>query len=576
MIINVKRSGARHLVCFVLSFLLLAQSAHAYQSYPEEGTDIPQAKPSPGATEAAQVLGVVPNVKRIIELEDSARGDNSAAQKELLLNTSIVLRRILIGYLDVRQTCDKIEVNLGRTYASMEKVSRKQALRVQLFNMANFSQYATMVITASTLRMHQQFHAAIALMNVSAGLTLIFSSMALWSGLSGKSKDKVQPNEIAAFIDPDTPFDCQFPKSINRYLNLPAPGETKTRREQLLTKWHSQQHIDISQKAKINALAASPQNKHGEKMGLLEKRVALLYTLKASVEQFDGDLLGLLQYVESNSNIQTEQNTLQATLDESSVSPAAYEAAKLLKVRREVARLIQLRRQYGNHVATIEQLRLEIFILERILGGALEVRSVLGRIDREKSYEYDVVLSQLTAARDRAVLLANTANFTEIGALKSIAAGKFWAEEKVHAIEILMVMSSISMLLGALAVQLDRGGKRKLDSYTNVLANIFDLNQPDEYKFSPLISEYLNAVPPNSKHNLTRKQRIIAHWKEHKVLSIEDKPKEFKKFASLEELRNKRTDSIKLVNRRLRMLFDTRALIESLDANLLELLNAVS
>src|SRR5262249_6213126 len=161
------------------------------------------------------------------------------------------------------------------------------------------------------------------------------------------------------------------------------------------------------------------------------------------------------------------------------------------------------------------------------------------------NYEFDVVLSKLYADRDRAVLLANTANFTEIGTMKSIAAGNFWKGNNKTAIELLMTMAGVSMLLGAVAIQLDRGGRRKLDSYTNVLANVFNLDSTDESRFPPVLTDYINSVSPDSTQGITRRQRILNHWKEHKIIGSDENAKELKKYASMQELKNKRIDTLK-------------------------------
>jgi hypothetical protein len=75
--------------------------------------------------------------------------------------------------------------------------------------------------------------------------------------------------------------------------------------------------------------------------------------------------------------------------DAGGLSPGAREAANLLGILPKVERLQQLNRgRNENAPLSDEELALRVAVLDKILGGELEVRVVTGRIDRELSWSF--------------------------------------------------------------------------------------------------------------------------------------------------------------------------------------------
>jgi hypothetical protein len=408
---------------------------------------------------------------------------------------------------------------------------------------------------------------------VSGSLTLGLSSLALALGRTGKSRNSFPPNALAGFFDLGAPPEYQLPDLINKFVNSTPPGGSKTRKEQTLELWKSQFNVDASRKDLSGNLASFPQKKHGESIGFLNNRLVLLYSLNALIEEFDQELLALLSYVESpvgSPGNEGEQVTF-TIADE--LSAGAIEAAKLLKIQPQVRQLIDL--QHENRAPDLERLRLEVLVLERTLGAALEVRKAVDSVDKQKHYQLDVVLADMTGKRNRAILLNNTLNFTQIGVLKDIAGGMFFNDQPNTGTELIMTFNGVGIVLSSLALMQSRGGKRKLDSETNVLAHFLNLAPPDKYRFSPLLWEFLNSVPPNSTGSMTRREQLIAHWQEHHVVSKTEKQKRLSQLAAMPDVRGKGYDTIGLINKRLRMLFDVRAAVEALDGEVLDLLKVV-
>jgi hypothetical protein len=72
---------------------------------------------------------------------------------------------------------------------------------------------------------------------------------------------------------------------------------------------------------------------------------------------------------------------------------------------------------------------------------------------------------------------------------------------------------------------------------------------------------------------MTRKQQLLERWKQ--VGRLSNKKGSAEALASMPSMHNKRVETIDLVNKRVEMLFDISGAVETLDAELLQLLTAV-
>lgn len=257
---------------------------------------------------------------------------------------------------------------------------------------------------------------------------------------------------------------------------------------------------------------------------------------------------------------------------DSKLSPAAAEVATLMGVLPQLNRLRELRESSNRAPGELpgdKQLGLEMFLLERILGATLEIRTVADRIDAELAYAYDV-RAILTSKRDKNLNWDFIANFTESGTLASIAGGLFLTHHPLSANLCLLSASGTGLLLSALAVKLQKGGKRKDDSSTNMLAQFLDLNPPKEHTYPILIWNYLNSTPSGKSE--TRRQATLRHWRESKRIDL-TKEQSLYHLASLAK-DEQHYDTIGLLTNRIFMLHYVHADVEQHDGSLLELLHA--
>lgn len=550
------------LIALLLGCLFVGQSVLPFAVFGASFTP-ETARANSGVNEAADILGVHNNVDRILALQAAG----GAPGEELLWNKAIVLRQLLLGYLEVRQTSDLLDEAIDDTYDAIDKQVRTVNRRVELANIANFTTFGVLFNIAAADRLQKKFNRSNTLTFISASLTAGLGAVAAGFSLTGASIDRCRPNPLANIFGLDK-VSVQLPELVSRYIDSTPAGNTKSRKAAMLDMWKKKFGVNESS-AMQKILAAESPKRHYASLQLLNQRLALLFSLNALAEQFDSELLALLRAIESTS-VPTNSSTLAAT---GQIGASGIEAAKLLHVEQCAADIISTNSTGARNGTDLQTLALDLFMLEKILGAALEVRQVVDRIDQEKHYQIDVLLPQLVRGQDRVNLLTNTATFTQIGVLKNIAGGDFSRKNTHAGSEMIATMDSITLLLSTANLVYPALHRHKQDSPVNVLANVLKFDTPDQFNFTPLISSFFEGIPPGSANSVTRKQQLLDHWKATGMLP--NKKRNAEALASLPSMHDKRVETIELVNKRIQMLFDVRGTVETLDSGLLQLLSAV-
>lgn len=516
-----------------------------------------------GTTEAADILGVRSNVDRILELQ--ALG--GPRTEELLRNKAFVLKKLLLGYLEVRQTSDLLDEAIDDTYDAIDRQVRTVNRRVELANTANFITFGVLFNIAAADRLERNFRRSNELTFVSASLTAGLGALGVALSYTGASADRCRPNPLANIFGFDQ-VSVKLPELVRKYIDATPSGKTQSRKAAMLDLWKNEFGLKESS-ASREILAAESTKRHRVSTGLLSQRLALLFSLNALAEEFDSELLALLRAIECPS-VPSNGSTLALT---SQVGASGVEAAKLLQVEQCAADILNMKMSGARNGADLRTLALDLYMLEKILGAAFEVRQVVDCIDRDKHYQFDVLLPQLVRVRDRVNLLSNTATFTEIGVLKNIAGRDFVLKKTPAGAQKILIMDALAVAISTANLAYLKLYRHKQVSQVNVLANVFNFDAPENSRFSPLITSYLESVPPDSTDGKTRKQQLLDHWK--KIGRLSNKKGNAEAIASLPSMHNKRVETIALINNRVEMLFDLSGIVETLDTGLLQLLTAV-
>ena len=265
---------------------------------------------------------------------------------------------------------------------------------------------------------------------------------------------------------------------------------------------------------------------------------------------------------------------LPAVAATSVLTPGAFEAATLLGILPKVERLIQLNQLSRTQDSlSDEELALKVDVLDKVMGGSLEVRMVSGRIDRELAWAF-AGQGMLQGRRQRNLNYLFTLNFMQGGILGTLSGPAFLSGEPKTGTELLLLASSIGLTLSTLSLLAGRSGTKKIDGGTTILADVFHLPQPTPDHNPEIVLKFLNSVPPQSASPKTRIETLVGGWKSGHYLHSTSEG-QLEKLAVLLPPTDKHRENIGLIASRIRMLFDTQHTVEQLDAELLDLLRVV-
>lgn len=254
-----------------------------------------------------------------------------------------------------------------------------------------------------------------------------------------------------------------------------------------------------------------------------------------------------------------------------SLSPGAREAAQLLGILPKVERLIQLKQASGGGPLSDEEMALKVDVIDKVLGASLEVRMVAGRVDRELAWA-TAGHDMLQAKRQKKLNMLTNLNFMQGGTLGILSGPMFLHGYPITGTTLLLLASSIGLGLSTIAFTQQRSGTKKVDGGTTVLADVFhiDLPTPPTHQ-TDVVTNYMNAVPPNMSSGKSRNQILIDGWKKGKYLG-NDSEKSLHKLAAYVPEGKHYKENIRVLQNRIRMLYDTQYTIEMLHSELLDLL----
>ena len=391
------------------------------------------------------------------------------------------------------------------------------------------------------------------------------TSITLASKLHGKvaKASHIAPPKILAGIVDGGPVDTTgLPPLVTKFLDSKDFGSDQSRREELFAMWKKSYHIDASKKENLCGIA----DKNRASVGFLSSRILLLWSLHTFIQDFDHELLSLLQLVKvpgsENANAPKESQSAKGE------SLGATEVVGLLKLKPQVEELINLRR---NNIENDRRDELELIVLESTLEGALEVQVATDKVDEELNYNYHIVLAQLLATRGKWLQYNYNMNFLQAGILGLIAGRLYLSREAYAGDQMFVISGGIGTSLTAIAMMEQHGSWRKVDTGPNSLAEILNLHPASEYRFSPFVSSFLNDPSPESK-GMTRREALNDAWRKYKVTTVN-----LNKTGTLQALAAMpphKYDTIKQVSNRITLLQSLKKELESFQFEVLDLLNA--
>lgn len=511
------------------------------------------------STQAVEMLGVSEQVEQLHQF-----GKNGGAHsEEALLIKGLLLKKILRAVLEVRQACNKVDLELAYTYDIMRKEERRNRAVSELFNLANFAQLSTFYTMEPFVRIHQQFVTSAIFTTTSGSLNTAISTASRVYNHMAKASHVSPPSVLANIVD-GKPVDATgLPPLVEKFLDSRAPVSGKTRRQELFDTWLSRWNIDASKEENLCGIA----DRDKASVSLLRSRILLLWSLHTVLQDFDRYLLALLKSLDEPSTEQPIGSHQSADLQKGSAE--TIEAARLLKIEPQLEELIALEKAKDT---TNKRDELELLVLQRTLEGALEIQVASDKVDEELNYNYHVILADLLRDRAKWLQYNYNLNFLQSGIL-SIVAGRLYLSRLSFAGDQQFVVSgSNGTALTLLAMLQMHGFWRKVDREPNSLAEVLDLHPSSEYCFSPLVSAFLKSAPPGSTDGKTRSDLLNEIWRKYHVTTVDlNRPKNLRALSAMPPFKY---DTIKIVSGRIVLLHSLKKELESFQSEMLGILQA--
>lgn len=505
------------------------------------------------AEQAADLLNIRDKVTKLHSLE----GDPSANPMELVRLRVSIFKRILLGFIEVRRSCNKIDFELAYTYDRMQRQQRKQAAVNDALNLLNFEQFGTQYTLGSYSRLKHNFNQSAIYTCVSSGVGLILPTVGIIYNKTAKAHNLTPPQFMDKVLDGGPVSVATLPPLMQQFMETHESGEALSRKQRMYDLWKTRYHIDATKESQLCAL----NDGKPKSIGQLNTRIMLLWSLHTYVQDFDQLLLALSQSVTMP---QAERPTEKPGWHIASLTRGGNEAARLLHIESLADKL-----NNPAGLTDLQRVELEARAYENILSGALDMRIAADQCDEELNYAYDVALSELTYKRGSGLQKNFELNFIKTGFLGGTAGMMYAKGYPKVGNELFLINAAVGTALSTIALFQLHGGWRKRDTPPNSLADFFNLDVPQEYQFSPLASAFLNSPTPQSTTGESHKELLMRIWKQNHVSTVDlNKKENLERLAAMPDTKR---DTINFLRNRIRMLTSLKAELELFDDELYDI-----
>ncbi len=513
---------------------------------------------SVNADEAARLLHLEPLVA---ELKAADSTTSSTRKTELQIT---LMESVLGAWLEMRIAIDRCQEELNYQYdVVLAQMTARRGKFLQKTFEANFIQTGTISACAGYSFLRHRSKVGDELFIISNSLGLAITTVSLLATHGGWRKNETAPNSLADFFNLRANGIHGFSPLVWNFLNSSltrTDGKTRTAHLRELWKQYSVSTMSLNKPGNLDKLASMPSCKF-DTIKVVLNRISLLTSLSEQLGQFDTELLALLR----------------ETFPQASYANAGDAPQNINKFARGAAVLLGVQALVNDASNRPDDQNTRLQITRDIIEAFLDASVDANLIEREILIESQIV-NKMTRQRDMAVQMTNIANFYQIGILGIISdalplyAGK---NNALYANRVNIVSGGLILGLAGAATLETQGGLRTKHANPNHLGEVFA--KPTSVRLSPLMVRYLDAPSPFSETNLSRRQELIKYWKESKLLNIDvSKEANIEKLSAEGKAHHWWNENIKLINNRITMLYDLRALLRSSHYGLDELLVSIN
>lgn len=262
------------------------------------------------------------------------------------------------------------------------------------------------------------------------------------------------------------------------------------------------------------------------------------------------------------------------------LSPMAKEVSKDIGVSQYILDLQELRAKSINPDAIkrdVQFLFVKQEMTEILLTTFLETRDVVAEVDDEMSRSSELK-DLLESRRDRAIRLNNITNFTSGGALAMIGSGiQIGGGNAINNAGNLMEVAAgaLSTGISTYALKQSSGERRSAGVDPNMLARLFNLPTTKDRDIPAPIWNYLNEPIPGGKGE-SRREQLIQRWVQLGRIPPPTSKAGQRRIALLAGVVAQSHEvTIDLLDDRVAMLNDMRAIVGSITRELLEIMRVM-
>lgn len=511
---------------------------------------------SKDAAEAAEILGIRNQAEQLVSINQSGDRRDLASINKL---RAYVFRRVFLAVTEVRSAENKLEIELAYTYRVLSRDQEHVNFVNDMFTIMNFLQFGILYTIEPYSRIHKQFTQSAVCTSVGAGLGASISIVNVLYNRFHKAGNLKPPSFLSHLLNGAPVGISELPPIVKRYMDYRSGGGA-SHYEDMSAQWKKRYSADVTNK---QSLAGIDDGKRKSPF-ILNKRIVLLWSLITHIQEFDRQLLALLN---ETKNPEFGSSTRISPAQPSNLPPKAAAAARLLKVEGLVAEL-------QNGAADGDRkLDLQISLLENILAGSMDLRNAADKVQSELNYQNDVVLAGLLGRKGKMLQKLFEANFIQGNTLGACAGWSYLNHYGKAGNELFAIANSVGLLITTLSLAATHGGFKKIDTGPNSLADFFGLQKEGSYGFSPLVWDFMNSADTERAAGKTRRQYLQDIWTSHHSVTVNiDKQRMKERLAAMPTAK---WDSIKLVVNRITLLNSLGEKLQEFDAELLSLLRAV-
>jgi len=258
-------------------------------------------KLSPGAEEAAKLIGVTPLVERLYRLPERDRSAYGTMTLEALSLRQEISESVVDASLEVDGVIAEIDNELAQVNAIRADLEARRDHALNLNTIANIIAGGSTGVVGTALQFkNSTANLGNAIGVAGAGISTVLSLIGLRQQRGGHRALGVSPNLLAKLFDKKPEFHSDYPAEVWEYLNAVPPAEAgkESRRAMLIKRWIELGRIDPIETAKgqrkVELLTSSVSQQRALTIDALVDRAAMLADVRAQVSLIKRDLSKLM------------------------------------------------------------------------------------------------------------------------------------------------------------------------------------------------------------------------------------------------------------------------------------------